>query len=738
MKPPILARLGAALTAFADTTKRSLAGDLFIRGQDLDSEGTGLSKPYEKSAWVQRAIKEIAGPISAVELKFYQGDTEITAAPWLKFWQKPLTNLTQSDFIEALVGWLKLSGEAFLILPPEFAGKFPEVMTAWPKLQLVRPHCMKAIKDADGKLIAWEYRGAKGQRTQFPLEQVIQPRYWNPYDDLRGMSEYEAARVATEADYLSGKFSLNLARANGDTGVIVSLKSGGMLLDGQQEQITSALRLKQQKSLRGQFSSIFLPADMEVQDPKVRAPDAQFVAQRLQNRHEIYIAFGVPPSMADVVASYSVGSASDWYRLITGTCIPTAAKIADAISQIASRMHGSEVEAYFEFDDHPVMQQVRRERIDAWTKLVDRGVPGELASETLDLDLPDYPAGKVGLIPFSLAPFGETPEPKTDPALAEPDATTDPLQEAIRALQVGRASARTGSSVASPHRCDCSDLDLASLEIRASDSADVKRWKSIVSKRRESLRAYESKFNAVLMTARREVIGKLERAAEAKSVGGGASVLASRAVAADFIFDLGNFQKVFQAKMRSAGLNALQAAGAQLFAEIGKDDPWSTPQKEAVDFLRNRENRLAGVPLDVHERIKEALATGLEDGDSLRDIAKAVRAEFNDISEARAKVIASTETAAAYGTGRDLAMRAAGIQFKQWLTSGNSNVRAAHGLMNGATVGIEELFTVINPATGETDQVRHPADPNGAPWNVINCHCVEIAVAKEEEEETPA
>jgi HK97 family phage portal protein len=716
----LFSRIGAAL----DTFRRGLTTHAFLNGNDLDQQPSGVNRPFEQSVWVQRAIKEISGPISAVELKFYQGDTEITAAPWLAFWQKPLANLTQADFVEALTGWLKLSGEAFIILPEQFAGKFPEVMAGWPALKLARPDSMKAIKDDADQLIAWEYRSAKGKRIQFPLEQVIQPRYWNPYDDLRGMSEYEAARVATEGDYLSGKFALNMARANGDTGVVLTMKEGSALTDVQQQQVRDQLRAKQAKSRRGEFASMFVPADLEIQDPKVRAPDASFTAQRLQNRHEIYIAFGVPPSMADVVASYSVGSASDWYRLITGTCIPTAAKIADAISQIASRMHGSPVEAYFEFDDHPVMQQVRRERIDAWTKLVDRGMPGLMAGETLDLDLPEYPAGKVGLIPFSLAPFGETPEPTQDETLAEPETESDPIQEALRALR--SRSAAVSKTSRSNSDCNCGSLDFEALQLRASDSADVKRWKSIVAKRRETIRNYQSKFTAVLMTARREVLGKLQRE-EMKALGA-ASVPASRAVAADFIFDLSSFQKVFQAQMRSAGLNALQSAGEQLFAEVGKDDPWQTPQKEAVDFIRNRENRLSGVPLDVHARIKEALASGLNNGDSLRDIAKAVRAEFNEISEQRAQVIASTETAAAYGTGRDLAMRAAGIQFKQWLTSGNSNVRAAHALMNGATVGIEELFTVINPQSGEVDTVKHPADPNGAPWNVINCHCVEIAV----------
>jgi len=728
-----LSRIASVASGFI---RRSVATQLFVRGEDLDGNGTAssLSRPYEKSVWVQRAIKEVSGPIAAVELKFYEGDREITSAPWLDFWRKPVANLSQSDFIEAITGWLKLAGEAFIVLPTEFSGKFLEVKPKLPPLRLIRPDCMKHVVQ-EGKLVQWEFRSGRQQETFLP-EQVIQPKYWNPYDDFRGMSEYEAARVATEGDYLSGKFALNLARANGDTGLIIGIKGGGLPNDDQQRQIREQLKLKALRSHRGDFSSMFLPADLEVQDPKVRAPDAQFVAQRLANRHEIYIAFGVPPSMADVVASYSVGSASDWYRLITGACMPTAAKIEDAISQVASRMHGREVEAYFEFDDHPVMQQVRSERIDAGTKLWDRGMPWKDASDYLDLDLPRFKGDDQGFISFGLAPVGddgkpEENQPETDPNLAEAEeeAEADPIQEAVRALRSGSSSSSSSSS-----NCDCCTLDFSQLAIKANDSKHAKLWKSLVAKRRETIRAYESKFNAVLMTARREVLRKLERAellesASMQSKAEAQSGLAARAAAADFMFNLPNFEKLFKVQMRNTGMNALQTAGDQLLKELGKDDPWKMPQAETIEFLRQRENRLAGVPDDVFERIKGTIEEGITNGDSLKQIANAVRGEFNDLGDKRASVIASTETAAAYGTGRQLAMEEAGIQFKQWLTSNNDNVRAAHRAMNGATVPIDEQFTVINPKTGEVDKIDHPADPTGAPWNVINCHCVQIAVA---------
>jgi uncharacterized protein with gpF-like domain len=196
------------------------------------------------------------------------------------------------------------------------------------------------------------------------------------------------------------------------------------------------------------------------------------------------------------------------------------------------------------------------------------------------------------------------------------------------------------------------------------------------------------------------------------------------------MFNLANFEKLFTASMRSVAMNALQAAGDQVMAELGKDDPWSMPAAEALQFVRDRDNKLSGVPQDVFDRIRGRIEEGLTQGQTLTDIAKGVRAEFNDLSDRRARTIASTETSAAYGFGRHEAMKSAGVQWKRWVTSGNSNVRAAHRVMNDVVVAFDEVFTVLDPKTGDFDQVKHPGDADGAPWNVINCHCVAVATAK--------
>jgi uncharacterized protein with gpF-like domain len=126
--------------------------------------------------------------------------------------------------------------------------------------------------------------------------------------------------------------------------------------------------------------------------------------------------------------------------------------------------------------------------------------------------------------------------------------------------------------------------------------------------------------------------------------------------------------------------------------------------------------------------VMDTLTEGLNEGESIKELSDRVRNEFNGMAKERATTIAMTETAAAYGTARQTAMKQAGIQFKK--LAHERERQCAHGASDDerATVPIDAPFVVINPKTGSVDHVQHPADPEGEPWNVINCHCVSLAL----------
>jgi SPP1 gp7 family putative phage head morphogenesis protein len=269
------------------------------------------------------------------------------------------------------------------------------------------------------------------------------------------------------------------------------------------------------------------------------------------------------------------------------------------------------------------------------------------------------------------------------------------------------------------YTCACHGVD--GIAVKGRDPKEIAQWKTLIAKRRATVAGFKSAFTRVLMGARAETLKAIAERHLDPSLKSAAPV--RKNVAADFEFSLSGFAAAVRDALAKQQKNALQTAGTQLLAELDKDDPWSMPPAEVTQYLAARENRLRDVPQNVFDRIKASLSAGLDAGDTTAELTSRVKAEFNTIADGEARRIAMTETAAAYGAGRDSAMKSAGVQFKQWLTSGNDNVRPYHAEANGQTVQIDEPFIVGG------EELMHPGDDTGSAGNVINCHCISIAVA---------
>lgn len=689
----------------------------FARMLDPDDQGSRhpLRHPMKQSVWVMRSIKKVTEPILTVPLEFklmgQDGTETVLKDPALKsFWANPVKNLDYRQFIMALGGWNKLKGEWFIILDDTW---FHVGMKKNP-LILARPDAMQpiiaksnGITAMKGELVGWRYTDASGNHHDLIPEYVIQHKEWNPDDEHRGLAEMDAARLSAEGDLLQGKFASNLARNNGDQGVFV-VAQGNPPNEAQQKQIVAALREKRQAALRGENRPIFLSSDIKVEDPKIQTPDADFVAQRMENRHEVAIAFGVPPSMFDVTASYSIGSASDRYELIQGTCIPLSEKIAGTCAQITRLFLGmapnAPLSASFNWDSHPVMIQVRLERLVAADKLWVKGVPMKTCNDYLKLGLPEYAGWEKGYLPFNVVPTDEPFDPKNDPAMAEtpPKVSADPAKT-LRNLFAIRT---------------------ASVEETKAKSKREAMWKEHQAYRQGSVKNYRTKINKVLFAARSEVLAKIAaHYTPSKSVA--ETSVGKAGAAARFMFDLHTFAAEFKKETDSAARSAFDEAGQQVYDEQGIDDPWVSPPAKVKEFLAKRENRLSNVPQEVYDTINGEITDGVDKGESMKDLSNRVRSSFNEISNGRAKTIAITETGAAYGVARDDAMKSAGVEYKEWLTSHNANVRPTHAEADGQIREIDEPFEVGG------EQLDFPCDPDGSSEEVINCHCVQIASTKD-------
>jgi hypothetical protein len=741
--PPVLVRAATSVV-------RSLASD-FRRGRDLEEAAplaNRMVEPYRQSAWVHAALNLIMGELARAELKFYGGEQEYAEPAFLAWWQAPAfgpptvyatdqARLPIADVIRDLAAWAKLEGEFFLLLDDAWLVSAARLSTPSPFL-IARPDRMQAILQG-GRLAGWRYTDAGGRQLTLVPQQVVHWRAWNPYDDFRGLGALQAAQVAADAAYYTGTYVRELMRNNGDQGFIVAAKHG-VAGPEQREQIVADLRAKRAALRRGVARDLFVDTEITVDRPEQQAASTDLAATKMQSQEEVFIAFGVPPSMAQAKSNFSMGKDSDRYQLITGTCQPLGTGIAGALAAVGSRMASAPLTAELDWDDHPVMIEVRNSRVETGLKLWGAGMPLQAANEYLGLGMRPFAGWEVGYLPFSVQPVARDagpvrdPAPAADPALAEPaDASpADPDLTKLRLLLLARqrmcrkvepTAAPTTRDDFAAFACTCSQPSALSSELPSIEQRT--RWESHMAKRRPTLKSFQSAFGRVLMQARSETLRKIEASGSQRSALG--AQLATKS-AADFLFDLAKFALEFRGTMEKQHVNAVQTAGDQLLAELRLDDPFKAPPGEVLAFVRARQNKLSGVPDEVHARIKASLEAGLTAGESTAQLAARVRGEFNAIDDARSRVIASTETAAAYGAGRAQAMAQAGVQWKAWLTSGNANVRAAH-YEAGLTYSYDTPIPVDQPFIVGGEALMHPGDQSGSPANTINCHCVSVAVA---------
>lgn len=641
------------------------------------------------------AIGCVVEPLKAVSLKFYDGnESEVTDRELAAFWRRPARGMRYEEFIDATAVSYLIHGEFFWLLDESWM--LERTRYRRNPFIVARPDRMREVVRG-GELLGWVWTDAAGRQETLLPESVIHVKRWNPLNDWRGLGQLQAALLAAETDFTAGRFARDTYANAGQAGDYVTAK-GGIPTEAQQQQIEMALREKRAAARRGDFKIAFLSGDLEVKAPSFTAPDAAFVANRISNRHEVFAAFRVPMSMADVAASYSIGSASDYFRLIFGASMPLGQTIGGAIESLAEAMTGKAgVEAWFDWDEHPVMQEVRRERIDAADKLWSKGMPMEAINDYLDMGLSPFAGWEVGYLPFSVAPVDAGAATAPASSGNEPASAAEPLAAMIRMLEQKATTCANKAAERDPRR-----VALARQHAAA---------------RRPMEKAFLAKITKTLMPARAEVLRKIEGAkAKALAVG--------KAAAADFNFDLTKFREALKAELRKQGRNALDAAGAEMLAELGRDDVWAMPPADVLRFLTVRENLIADAADEIHAQIEGSLMEGLDAGETMDQLAERVRQAFAGIQRGRAMTIAATETAVAYGVARHTAMEQAGVQWKQWLTAADGAVRHSHEEVEGETVPLFENFS---------NGLAFPGDPEGPAAEVINCRCVQIAVASPEE-----
>jgi SPP1 gp7 family putative phage head morphogenesis protein len=138
--------------------------------------------------------------------------------------------------------------------------------------------------------------------------------------------------------------------------------------------------------------------------------------------------------------------------------------------------------------------------------------------------------------------------------------------------------------------------------------------------------------------------------------------------------------------------------------------------------MLRQERRIRWISETTWERLREALAEGLEAGEGIEGLMRRVDEVVGELETWRGERIARTESAAALNGAFYDGMIAGGVRRKMWVAALDERTRPSHEAAHGQIREAGEPFEVGGAL------LHYPGEPMGPPQEVINCRCTLVPV----------
>lgn len=286
---------------------------------------------YMSNPVVYRCIRHISQTAAAVPLLAYDGAHEFDTHPALDLMRRPNGRQGGSDFMEALIGHLLVSGNAY-IQGAAIDGPPRE-------LHLLRPDQMSAVVDRDGWVTGYEHTSGTA-RTQYMADEtdgwlpVLHIALFHPLDDAQGFAPLQAALTALDVHNSANRWNKalldNSARPSG--ALVYSGGHDSNLTDDQ----FSRLKTELEDGYTGSASAgrpLLLEGGLDWKPMGHSPKDMDFIEARNGAARDIALAFGVPPMLLGIPGDATYANYREANRaFLRHTMLPTLARILDGLS----------------------------------------------------------------------------------------------------------------------------------------------------------------------------------------------------------------------------------------------------------------------------------------------------------------------------------------------------------------------------------------------------------------------
>lgn len=635
-----LSRIGLARASALKSLVQKAGGEwgkLWLTMQENKLMGDTVTRPYEQISNVYKAIKAITDNIPQADLKFYDksGKNEITSDPIIDLFNSPNPLMTESEFVQAWVGFLGLYGEVNIIRNTSI-GELTGSRKLPAELWIFNPAHFQAVI-SNGQLTGWRYAVAnQAGKMFFTPEEIIHTRDFNPYHLLKGIPPTTPISKVLDIDWQSLIF--NKAFFDNDATPGMMLGTDDKLTDEQIKRLTEWIE-KRHKGASKAFKLAVLEGGLKPLSVTPTHREMDFVKQKEFSREEILGIWRVPQAFFNVTEGLNYATFIGQMKMFWNyTIMPSLNKMTDVLNKYIVKPYNPNMIAKFDVSNVVAYQEDFKEKVTTAQTLIAIGVPLNDVNEKLNLGFEDYPWGDKWWVSFGLVPAGEEKD------LGLPPEDNLPAEEEEPAKQL-------------------TQKQMQRLAV----------WKGFLKHQNPLENRLFSVIKNYFYQQRKQILDSMNKSNNVANI------------------NWGEQDKALKEKVMPYLLAALKAG-----VDFGKEFVGAKEVKDLEarlsSYLVMNTEKITRVNDTVKKQISDTLAEGIKSGESVMQLADRIRDVYN-MASGRAVTIARTETAGAVNAGSFIYYEEIGIPKKQWLTAGDEFVRESHQLLEGETVRLSERYS---------------------------------------------
>lgn len=373
-----------------DSYDKTMYGEAWKKGNELQLLQTNgnMTKPMQQSYVVYACVNLISNTAPNAPLVFYRGTEKLPESdPLNRLFMKPNKHTSYYELMSLTAMFYTLYGEAFWYLN-ESAGQATGLSKIPAEIIVIDPRGMKEVLYDNRTLKGWLFNN----KVSLTTDEVIHFKSNNPYDPYRGLSPLDAIKFELKSDYSAAQYNYAFFE-NGSTVPFVITTHPDDNTSDKEIMKTAKMWDNQHKGVSKAHKIAVLRGGMDVKTLGLSQREMDFIESRNMNRDIILETFGIPKTIFGADSKINSRANSEvqekifWEIGIKPFLLRVQAKLNSEFLYFIDPT----VKAKFDFTKVQALQNIYKEDVDSYWRLIQAGISRNEANERFDLGFPNDP-----------------------------------------------------------------------------------------------------------------------------------------------------------------------------------------------------------------------------------------------------------------------------------------------------------------------------------------------------------